>query len=96
MMVGACNPETKPDNTPSGSNDPGATPSDSDAPADSKDPDSSEDPSQPSTFEPESWYETNYWERSDREKAGLRGPVLRPGSSSMTNTETGSNIRPSI
>ena len=28
-------------------------------------------------FAPESWYETNYWERSDREKAGLRGPVKK-------------------
>lgn len=28
-------------------------------------------------FTPEAWYETNYWDRSDREKAGLRGPVKR-------------------
>ncbi len=28
-------------------------------------------------FSPESWYEVNYWERSDREKAGLRGPVKK-------------------
>jgi len=27
------------------------------------------------TFEAEAWYETNYWERTDRERAGLRGPV---------------------
>lgn len=26
-------------------------------------------------FTPEPWYETNYWERTDREKMGLRGPV---------------------
>lgn len=26
-------------------------------------------------FTPESWYDTPFWERTDREKAGLRGPV---------------------
>lgn len=30
---------------------------------------------QPVVFAPESWYETNYWERTEREKMGLRGPV---------------------
>lgn len=28
-------------------------------------------------FAPEAWYETNYWERSDRERAGFRGPVKK-------------------
>lgn len=26
-------------------------------------------------FTPEAWYETNFWDRTDREQAGLRGPV---------------------
>jgi len=29
------------------------------------------------TLTPESWYETNYWERTDREKMGLRGKVKK-------------------
>lgn len=29
------------------------------------------------TLEPEAWYETNYWDRTDREKAGLRGKVKK-------------------
>ncbi|MBO4635205.1 MAG: hypothetical protein J5669_07520 [Bacteroidales bacterium] len=29
------------------------------------------------TFAPEAWYETNYWERTDREKMGLRGKVKK-------------------
>lgn len=28
-------------------------------------------------FAPEAWYETNYWDRTDREKAGLRGKVKK-------------------
>lgn len=28
-------------------------------------------------FTPEAWYQTNYWERTDREKMGLRGPVKK-------------------
>lgn len=28
-------------------------------------------------FDPEPWYSTNFWERTDREKEGLRGPVKK-------------------
>ena len=45
----------------------------------SKDPEASVDPgsSDPAgpDFSPEPWYETNFWERTDRQKMGLRGPV---------------------
>ena len=48
-----------------GSTDPGST-----------DPGSSADPSADGPdFTPEEWYETNFWERTDRQKMGLRGPV---------------------
>lgn len=41
-------------------------------------PGNSTDPSAGSPdFTPEPWYETNFWERSDREKMGLRGPVKK-------------------
>ncbi len=44
--------------------------------------DSGDDPSDPSddqnvNFAPESWYQTNYWDRTDREKIGLRGKVKK-------------------
>ena len=77
MAIIACNPAEQPSNngtpneqqdqTPGGSGDnPGGTPGtgDNTGPGDNT-PD----------FSPEPWYETNYWERSDRERAGLRGPV---------------------
>jgi len=28
-------------------------------------------------YAPEAWYETNFWQRTDREKIGLRGPVKK-------------------
>jgi hypothetical protein len=37
-------------------------------------------------FAPESWYETNYWDRTDREKAGLRGKVKKCHFNSGTHT----------
>ena len=63
-------PEQKPDNqdeqNPGGETNPGdgTNPGGGDKPGDNT-PD----------FSPEPWYETNYWERTDREKMGLRGPV---------------------
>ena len=73
LWVGSSQPEQR----PSGSDDPTQS---SDPTSPSQDPsgESTEDPSaEGSDFAPESWYETNYWERSDREKAGLRGPVKK-------------------
>lgn len=63
-------PDQKPDNqdeqTPGGDTNPGGdnNPGGGDTGDDNK-PD----------FSPEPWYETNYGERTDREKMGLRGPV---------------------
>ena len=39
--------------------------------------DENNNPSQNDNLSPEGWYETNYWQRSDREKAGFRGPVKK-------------------
>ena len=47
-------------------------------PTDPENPENPTDPEKPGNDEkltPESWYETNYWERTDREKSGLRGKV---------------------
>ena len=42
----------------------------------SNDPAASEDPvSEEPNFEPEAWYETFFWDRTDRQKGGIRGPV---------------------
>ena len=75
-LILACTP-SQPEQRTSGSDDPTQS---GDPTSPSQDPsgESSSDPSaEGSDFAPESWYETNYWERSDREKAGLRGPVKK-------------------
>lgn len=48
-----------------------------DGPDGPEQPQGPDDPNKPVTpdFTPEAWYQTNYWERTDREKEGLRGPV---------------------
>lgn len=38
---------------------------------------SGEDEKKTDVLSPETWYETNYWDRTDREKAGLRGKVKK-------------------
>lgn len=74
----ACNPTINPGPDPSREpgNDPSANPSD---PSGNPSDPSGNPTDEPSgdTFEPEDWYETNFWERSDAQKLGLRGPVKK-------------------
>lgn len=76
-LVFACTapvqPEQKPDDKQDEQN-PGddTTPGNDTTPGDDTNPGGGDD-----KFAPEAWYETNYWERSDRERAGFRGPVKK-------------------
>lgn len=77
LLVGvffACTAPVQPDQKPDNQDDPqGQTPGGiTDDPNDNT-PGGSGDATP--DFTPEPWYETNYWERTDREKMGLRGPV---------------------
>jgi len=80
-LLWACTPENTvndPEKQSGGqTDDPSAEmPSD---PSENTDPDPgvSEDPGTTVDLTPEAWYETNYWERTDREKIGLRGKVKK-------------------
>ncbi len=71
LAIWACTPAQQPVNN---QNDPqGQTPG-----GKTDDP---ENPGTPGTeepnFDPEPWYNTNFWDRTDREKEGLRGPVKK-------------------
>ena len=80
VALAACNPAQQ-ENRP----DPSKDATESTDPDASKDPEASQDPelsADPSVdvsadFTPEAWYSKNFWERSDREKLGLRGPVKK-------------------
>ena len=76
IAIWACNPEINPGPSSDPSRDaPASTdPSASDDPG-STDPGSADPGTEGPDFTPEEWYETNFWERTDREKMGLRGPV---------------------
>ena len=71
LAIWACTPAQQPVNN---QNDPqGQTPGGK-----------TDDPENPGTpgseepnFDPEPWYNTNFWDRTDREKEGLRGPVKK-------------------
>lgn len=58
-----------------------------------KDPENPENPTDPEKpgendkLTPEAWYETNYWDRTDREKSGLRGKVKKWHFNSSYHTE---------
>ena len=62
-----------------------------DQPDEPDNPDNPNDPDNPTEVKvdlsPEAWYQTNYWERTDREKMGLRGPVKKVYSSTTAHTE---------
>ena len=70
----SCNPgNVKPDTSGDGSSkDPSGSPVDNPSADPSAEPGQSSDPV---AFEPEAWYSTPYFDRTDREKLGLRGPV---------------------
>ena len=85
LAIWACNPGINPGPSSDPSKDaPASTdPSASDDP-DSKDPGHSDDPSAETPesndpegpdFSPEDWYDTFFWDRTDREMGGIRGPV---------------------
>lgn len=75
MLIFACTPASQ-EQIPSG--DEGKNnPSQSDDPSGPGGDEPGETPSAEPDFSPEGWYATNYWQRSDREKAGLRGPVKK-------------------
>lgn len=75
-LVMACNGVNPENNGPS--TDPGKG---SDDPAQSQDPSSDEPGTEDSADETDwsdpDWYNVNFWERTDRQKAGIRGPVKK-------------------
>lgn len=77
LVLFACTPTSQPEQNqkPSGQE---TNPGGESKPGGETNPGGNTDPGGTTTdFTPEAWYETNYWARSDREKAGLRGPVKK-------------------
>lgn len=75
-LVFACTAPQQPDQKPGGQND--QKPGDTTTPGDGTTPGDNTTPGENTEqFAPEDWYETNYWERSDRQRAGFRGPVKK-------------------
>ena len=76
LAILACNPGVNPgpSSDPSRDTQGSTDPSASDDPG-STDPESADPGTEGPDFTPEEWYETNFWERTDRQKMGLRGPV---------------------
>lgn len=73
LMIWACTPAQQPEN--SGNDNPqGQTPDGSTPGGSTDDPGPGNDAPD---FTPESWYTKTFWERSDRERMGLRGPVKK-------------------
>lgn len=71
LAIWACTPAQQPVNN---QNDPqGQTPGGKTDNPDNPGTPGTEEPN----FDPEPWYNTNFWDRTDREKEGLRGPVKK-------------------
>lgn len=80
VMLFACTAPDQPDQKPGGQNEqkPGDnnTPGNTTIPGDNNTPGNNNNPgTEEPDFSPEDWYETFFWDRTDRQKAGIRGPV---------------------
>ena len=78
-LLFACTPAQQ-EQRPSGSDDPSqssdpSTPGSNDPANPSGDPSSTDPVNEDPDFTPEDWYETFFWDRTDRQKGGIRGPV---------------------
>lgn len=73
MAIISCNPAEQPSNGGGGNSNEqqGQTPGGENNPGTGDNPGAVDTPD----FSPEPWYQTFFWDRTDREKGGLRGPV---------------------